>query len=80
MVDLRAITDEPKISLKRSLDGLISTMMRDGLSYQAETRLFRGAYIAHVRSNHAGHLGRTAADLGGHHNTLTRTLGLLRRE
>jgi Fis family transcriptional regulator, factor for inversion stimulation protein len=78
MTDLCVITEQAGLSIKRSLGRVIRTMTREGLSYHEAIHRFEAAYISHVRTEQAGHLGRTAAELGMHRNTLTRTIRLLR--
>ena len=78
MTDFFVITEQDGLSIKRSLGRVVRRMTGEGLSYQEAVHRFEAAYISHVRMEQAGHLGKTAAELGMHRNTLTRTLRLLR--
>jgi DNA-binding NtrC family response regulator len=74
MTDLFVVMEPDDVSIKRSLGRVVKTMTGEGLSYQEAVHRFEAAYISHVRTRQEGHLGKTAAELGMHRNTLTRTL------
>ena len=72
-----ASAEECNVSINRSLRRLVKAMKVEGLAYREAVRRFETAYIEHVRTLQSGHLGKTAAMLGVHHNTLTRKFRLL---
>ena len=74
MENLFAMAEQNGASIKRSLGRVVKTMRGDALPYREAVHRFEVAYISQIRKEQAGHLGKTAAELGMHHNTLTRIL------
>jgi hypothetical protein len=66
--------EQPALSVKGSLRKIVRDMRVLETSYQDAIREFQQRYIVVVLIKHACHLGRAAADLGMHRNTLTRII------
>jgi len=56
------------------LEQLVGEMVDKGIRYDDAQREFEKHFIAHVVTKHQGNLGRAAAALGVHRNTLTRKI------
>jgi DNA-binding NtrC family response regulator len=77
MTEVFVSGDQDRASFKPSLNRVVKTLKDEGLSYQEAVHLFEASYIGHVLKQQAGHRGKTAEQLGIHHNTLTRRLRFL---
>ena len=60
--------------LKEQLDRLIDDMVNRGVRYEDAHREFEHRFIARVVAQANGNLGRAAAALGIHRNTLSRKM------
>jgi DNA-binding NtrC family response regulator len=56
------------------LEQLVGEMVDKGIRYDDAQREFEKHFIAHVVTRHQGNLGKAAAALGVHRNTLTRKI------
>jgi DNA-binding NtrC family response regulator len=56
------------------LAALVGEMVDRGIRFQDAQREFEKHFIAHVVTKHEGNLGKAAATLGVHRNTLTRKI------
>jgi len=56
------------------LEQLVGEMVDKGIRYDDAQREFEKHFIAHVVTKHQGNLGKAAAALGVHRNTLTRKI------
>lgn len=64
--------------MKEQLDALVADMVTRGIRLGDAQRELEAHFIARVLREHRGHVGRAAAELGMHRNTLTRKLRALR--
>ncbi len=53
---------------------VVGSMRSAGVGYREAVRQFEAAYVSEVITINRGHLGRVAAQLGMHRNTVTRML------
>ena len=60
--------------LKEQLDRLVTDMVTKGVRYEDAQREFEKKFIAHILTQADGNLGRAAALLGMHRNTLSRKI------
>ena len=60
--------------LKEQLDRLVDELVSKGVRYEEAHREFEKKFIAHVLSRSDGNLGKAAALLGMHRNTLSRKI------
>jgi Fis family transcriptional regulator len=65
-------------SMRISLSKIIREMRIKEAPYQDALREFKRQYVVWALMRNGCHLGRTAKELGMHHNTLTRTIHELR--
>ena len=60
--------------MRDRLEQLVGEMVDKGIRYDDAQREFEKHFIAHVVTRHQGNLGKAAAALGVHRNTLTRKI------
>ena len=60
--------------MRERLEQLVGEMVEKGIRFDDAQREFEKHFIAHVVTKHQGNLGRAAAALGVHRNTLTRKI------
>ncbi len=73
----RAIPTRPATPMKSPLAAVVQKMYSAGISYEAAVHQFQERYICHILTIHKVHLGKSAAELRMHRNTLRRTLAEL---
>ena len=59
------------------MDILVAQMHADGVSYEEAVREFKRRFLLQVLATHRGNQCKSAAELGMHRNTLSRTLAEL---
>jgi DNA-binding NtrC family response regulator len=62
------------IALREQLERLVDEMISKGIDFEDAQREFEKRFIAHVLAKSDGNLGKAAAQLGMHRNTLSRKL------
>ena len=60
--------------MRDRLEQLVREMVERGIRYEDAQREFARHFITHVVTKHEGNLGKAAATLGVHRNTLTRKI------
>ena len=60
--------------MRERLAELVGEMVDRGIRFEDAQREFEKHFIAHVVTKHQGNLGKAAAALGVHRNTLTRKI------
>ena len=60
--------------MRERLAELVGEMVDRGIRFEDAQREFQKHFIAHVVTKHQGNLGKAAAALGVHRNTLTRKI------
>ena len=60
--------------MRERLSELVREMVDRGIRFEDAQREFEKHFITHVVAKHEGNLGKAAATLGVHRNTLTRKI------
>jgi DNA-binding NtrC family response regulator len=60
--------------VRERLSALVGEMVDRGIHFDDAQREFEKHFITHVVTKHRGNLGKAAAALGVHRNTLTRKI------
>jgi DNA-binding NtrC family response regulator len=60
--------------VRERLSELVGEMVDRGIRFEDAQREFAKHFISHVVTTHQGNLGKAAATLGMHRNTLTRKI------
>ena len=60
--------------MRERLAALVGEMVDRGIRFEDAQREFEKHFISHVVTKHEGNLGKAAAALGVHRNTLTRKI------